>query len=46
MSRRKRLGECLLEASVISREQLTEALSKQKGTDKRLGQVYIQNFIL
>ncbi len=42
MSQRKRLGECLVEASVISEEQLKEALSVQKKTNKRLGQILIE----
>ena len=42
MPQRKRLGECLLEASVITQEQLADALSQQKGSDKRLGQVLIE----
>ena len=42
MAQRKRLGECLLEASVITEEQLHEALVLQKKNQKRLGQVLIE----
>ncbi len=38
---RKRLGDILIDAGVIAPEQLTEALSRQKETGARLGQVLI-----
>lgn len=40
---RKRLGEILLEAGMISEEQLSEALTKQKGSNKSLGQILIDS---
>lgn len=39
MNRRKRFGEILVDAGVISESQLTDALATQKGSGKRLGQV-------
>jgi len=42
MLRRKRLGECLIEASVITERQLAETLLQQEGTNKRLGQILIE----
>lgn len=39
---RKRLGDILVEAGVISKEQLQEALSKQKILGKRLGKVLVE----
>ena len=38
---RKRLGDILVEAGVISLQQLQEALSKQKTLGKRLGKVLV-----
>jgi len=38
---RLRLGELLLQAGVMTEEQLHEALSRQSGSDKRLGQVLL-----
>lgn len=40
---RKRLGEILLEAGMITDEQLEEALTKQKATNKSLGQILIES---
>jgi type IV pilus assembly protein PilB len=40
---RKRLGEILLEAGMISDEQLEEALVQQKNTSKSLGQILIES---
>lgn len=40
---RKRLGEILLEAGMITDEQLESALSKQKGTTKTLGQILVDS---
>ena len=37
----KRLGEMLIDVGVLTEDQLTEALKKQKGSGKRLGQVLI-----
>ncbi len=42
---RKRLGDILVEAGVITLEQLQEALAKQKIMGKRLGQVLIESEI-
>ncbi|PWI59010.1 GspE/PulE family protein [Sulfoacidibacillus thermotolerans] len=39
---RKRLGDLLYESGLISKEQLEEALRRQKGTKDRLGDVLIQ----
>lgn len=39
MSKRKRFGEILVEAGVISETQLNLALDKQRGSGQRLGQV-------
>jgi CheY-like chemotaxis protein len=39
MSQRKRFGEILLEAGVVTEALLEEALQRQKGSGKRLGQV-------
>ncbi|MCP4396323.1 MAG: Flp pilus assembly complex ATPase component [bacterium] len=41
MTQRKRLGECLVEASVITEEQLQEVLALQKKSRKRLGQLLL-----
>lgn len=42
----KRLGEMLIDVNMLTEEQLTEALSMQKGSGKRLGTVLIeQGFI-
>ena len=40
---RKRLGDILVEAGLISSEQLQEALSKQKVLGKRLGKVLVES---
>ncbi|MBT9545065.1 MAG: Flp pilus assembly complex ATPase component TadA [Candidatus Sericytochromatia bacterium] len=40
---RKRLGEILLEAGMISEDQLEEALVQQKNTSKSLGQILIES---
>jgi CheY-like chemotaxis protein len=40
MAKRKRFGEILLEAKVVDVHQLERALEKQKGTGRRLGQVF------
>jgi len=37
--RRKRFGEILVEAKVLSEDMLTRALERQRGTGRRLGQV-------
>lgn len=37
--RRKRFGEILVEAKVLSEEILSRALERQRGTGRRLGQV-------
>ena len=42
---RKRLGDILVEAGVISAQQLQEALSKQKILGKRLGKVLVDTGI-
>ena len=42
---RKRLGDILVEAGVISAQQLQEALSKQKVLGKRLGKVLVDTGI-
>ena len=42
----KRLGELLLEASVITEAQLSEALEEQKRTGKRLAQIFIESGLL
>lgn len=39
---RKRLGEILLEAGMISESQLQDALEKQKNTKKSLGQILVE----
>jgi type IV pilus assembly protein PilB len=39
---RKRLGELLIDAGLLSEEQLTEALAYQKNTGERLGKVLIE----
>lgn len=39
MRRRKRFGEILLEAKVISEPALQTALKEQRGTHKRLGSI-------
>jgi CheY-like chemotaxis protein len=38
MQRRKRFGEILIEANVVSQEALDRALERQQGTKRRLGQ--------
>ncbi|MGV3525176.1 MAG: GspE/PulE family protein [Candidatus Sericytochromatia bacterium] len=40
---RKRLGEILLEAGMITEDQLEDALVKQKSTNKSLGQILIES---
>lgn len=42
MVQRKRLGEMLIEASLLTQDQLEEALHFQKGTQKRLGQILVE----
>jgi len=42
---RKRLGDLLVEANVISAEQLQQALEIQKSSGKRLGKVLVENKI-
>jgi hypothetical protein len=42
MSKHKRLGECLVEANVISREQLTEALHFQQTRGGFLGRILLE----
>lgn len=42
MSKHKRLGECLVEANLISREQLTEALHLQKKKGGFLGHILLE----
>jgi CheY-like chemotaxis protein len=39
MQKRKRFGEILVEAKVVTEEVLSRALERQKGTGRRLGQV-------
>ena len=39
---RKRLGDILIEANVITQEQLMQALAKQKEIGKRLGETLIE----
>ena len=39
MQKRKRFGEILVEAKVVSEETLNRALERQRGTGRRLGQV-------
>ena len=41
MARRKRLGEILVEACLISPAQLDEALHLQKGQNRRIGQILV-----
>jgi type IV pilus assembly protein PilB len=41
MTRRKRLGEILLEACVVSQDQLDEALHLQKSQNKLIGQILV-----
>ena len=38
---RKRLGDMLVEAGVITNDQLMEALGKQKESGKRLGEILV-----
>ena len=38
----KKVGELLVEAGLITREQLLKALEKQRGTTKRLGEVLVE----
>jgi len=40
MAKRMRFGEILVEAKVVDENQLERALEKQKGTGRRLGQVF------
>ncbi len=42
----KRLGEMLVDVGVITEEQLTEALAKQKGSGKRLGTVLVDEHFI
>lgn len=39
----QRLGQILIQAGVLSEEQLQDALAKQKGTNKRLGEILIDH---
>ncbi len=39
MQKRKKFGEILVEAKVVSEDVLTQALERQRGTGRRLGQV-------
>jgi type IV pilus assembly protein PilB len=39
---RRRLGELLVEAGLLTQEKLTEALNSQKNTGKRLGQILME----
>jgi type IV pilus assembly protein PilB len=43
---RKRLGELLLEAGLVSEEQLERALAEQKGTGERLGKLLIRQGVV
>jgi len=43
MQARKRLGEFLIEAGLITQEQLQKALNIQKTTNKKLGEVLVEN---
>ncbi len=45
-TRHKRLGDVLIEANLITPEQLNSALAKQKETKKRLGEVLIGDGII
>lgn len=40
MAKRKRFGEILVEAKVVDEHQLERALEKQRGTGRRLGEVF------
>ena len=42
MQKRKRFGEILIDAKVVDEPTLERALERQKGTDRRLGQVFEQ----
>ena len=42
MRNKKRLGDLLVDANVITEQQLTEALGKQKQTGKKLGEVLVE----
>jgi len=44
--RRKKLGECLLEAKLITNYQLVEALRIQKETGKKLGQILTEKKLI
>lgn len=46
MSKRKRFGEILVEAGTLDQETLEKALTQQKTTGKRLGQVLEENGII
>lgn len=43
MKERKKLGEILIEAKILTEEQLNQALEIQKQTNKRLGDILIEN---
>ena len=42
MTRRKRLGETLVEAGMITEDQLKEALDSSKESDRRIGEVLVE----
>jgi len=44
--RRKKLGECLVEAGLISKDQLDDALRIQKETGKRLGRILLEKKLI
>ena len=44
--RRKKLGEVLLDAEIITSEQLKETLKEQKETGKRFGQILLEKKII
>ncbi|MBZ4664293.1 MAG: type secretion system protein GspE [Caloramator sp.] len=43
MQQRKRLGEFLIDAGLLTQEQLIKALNIQKNTNKKLGEVLVEN---
>ncbi|MEW5785661.1 MAG: GspE/PulE family protein [Bacillota bacterium] len=45
-SKRRRLGELLLESGAINEEQLTSVLAAQKSTRKRLGRLLVENGLI
>jgi type IV pilus assembly protein PilB len=46
LNRNKRLGDILVDAGLLTMEQLKEALSKQKATGKKLGELLIDDAII